>query len=1344
MKRVALLMAIIMMLSPIAFAMSPIKIETVAENAVDEEFQETSDLYAERPAGLYYYQDFENIEPGHYTEAQVKNWLSLIDSPSPETLSVSLGAIGGANAFVGYEIAQEADGNRYLIIRGSNYPAFGAIFSDGMPHYANISFKYKTDNASADYAIKKAEGTDSIYHGDNEKYPNVGTWSSFAGRTKSSTASGLGLVCLTGSVVQVHIDDIKVWCSGTDAEASTGNISTGVVTFDIGETAESAGITVTPFKYNWDENTGVVNIPGVTSEATGDRSYLNKDFVNLSECVVSGDPVGYGFAGWSMTEGGKKIKADEYENFKILGDMTLYAVWEPRETVTITFANSTSDAPETYTLPQALSANKWETDKDNIDLSTYTASTTKAYDFLGWSATDGGAIISESELETYQPSADVILYAIWKNDSTPAGLYFYQDFESFATGYYDADTISKWLSSVESPKEGLTVSLNSISGMGSFVGRIMKDDETGNKYLRIQSLSGDAYLSFGAHFSDESLRGFNMAFNYKYTNSMNANFTKAHDIGNTYKATLSGVENNGYPLTWTYKAWSTDEASNGLGLGVNHTSLYLDIDDIRVWCVKESDTLMPSKVSSYHNLTAKITFSPGSFAANAAVTMPSFVHVSGWGENVGIVNVPGVTEAREDYHRHDYVNLEKCIPVGAPYGYEFAGWSATDGGTKIKDTEYTNYKITGNQTLYALWKEIVLPDEVIKYTPNNSKAGVADGTVTVAAVKDAERYTKAQLFYADDNNDILSDYTKIAELNVSSGVATYTFEGGKAFPKNAAKIAVKFTADDKDEYITYCDIPEANRFNIDETPLFTFYAISDLHIQPGYYTENRNAVADDILNNNPDFVVINGDLVNQGTTGSYKLLDDFLNEKFNAHNIPAFVTNGNHEFAVDAGSGNVVDKEALLGSFSKQMAVLKGMGYDIDRTDSDLWYSTIIDGAKFIFMSTPESEASRIVSEKQLAFLDKELEEGKKSGLPMYVFTHMPLTGCTPGATTTVENTDEVKDILNKYSGVTVVSGHTHSNLSYDDKYVRLPEGGDTFTHINDGCAAFLKKSDGKLETSFTAGQVIEVYEDKVIFKARKFDAANGSKYFGHGQYVWYFGDLEKTANITRFENSTKDAPKNVVLPQAVVTDEGGAVNISVLAATAEGVYKFKGWSESDNGTIITEYVPNADGILYAIWEDMSAVSGITNSSIRLANANKSFGIRNLAVITEAQKGNATEYGFIASLPALIGADYTKLTFEDMAAGRYVTGASYIKDAKNPLIYAWDGQDIVISGVLTGIDEAHYDTTFVVRAYVKIGGTTYYGAPKEITARQAAQTITATTPGEQEQLNAIINYVAEV
>lgn len=82
-----------------------------------------------------------------------------------------------------------------------------------------------------------------------------------------------------------------------------------------------------------------------------------------------------------------------------------------------------------------------------------------------------------------------------------------------------------------------------------------------------------------------------------------------------------------------------------------------------------------------------------------------------------------------------------------------------------------------------------------------------------------------------------------------------------------------------------------------------------------------------------------------------------------------------------------------------------------------------------------------------------------------------------------------------------MLTAHSHSDLSADDHFTKVGNMETGFSHINDGCSVWLEKYNtaGERITDFSTGVAIEVYKDKILAKARKFE--DTGRYFGHGIY---------------------------------------------------------------------------------------------------------------------------------------------------------------------------------------------------------------------------------------------------
>ena len=140
----------------------------------------------------------------------------------------------------------------------------------------------------------------------------------------------------------------------------------------------------------------------VTFNSKGGSAVSSGSFVEGQSFEAPSAPTrsGYTFTGWSATDGGSSIVFPYSPG--VITDVTLYALWSA-DSHTVTFNSK---------LGTAVSAGVFATDGS---LAAPTAPTRSGYTFTGWSATDGGSVVSFP----YTPGVitDVTLYALWSADS---------------------------------------------------------------------------------------------------------------------------------------------------------------------------------------------------------------------------------------------------------------------------------------------------------------------------------------------------------------------------------------------------------------------------------------------------------------------------------------------------------------------------------------------------------------------------------------------------------------------------------------------------------------------------------------------------------------------------------------------------------------------------------------------------------------------------------------------------------------------------------------------------------------------------------------------------------------
>ncbi len=228
-----------------------------------------------------------------------------------------------------------------------------------------------------------------------------------------------------------------------------------------------------------------------------------------------------------------------------------------------------------------------------------------------------------------------------------------------------------------------------------------------------------------------------------------------------------------------------------------------------------------------------------------------------------------------------------------------------------------------------------------------------------------------------------------------------------------------------------------------------------------------------------DALIIAGDIAENGKAAEYMLVRDDLKTISTVKNIlPA---TGNHDIRLRLFSQTVKRFAEFAAAVNPEL--------QLDR----LYYSYEVNGYKFIVLGSARTVFEEAyIDDDELCWLDAELASAVSDGKPAFVIVHQPLklTHDLPNAWNSPfdfagsigEQSDAVTEILNKYDNVFLLTGHLHSGLG-DNNFEQIGN----FVSVNVPSVGIVSK-DGGYEAAGT-GYMIEVYENRVVFRARNFAA---------------------------------------------------------------------------------------------------------------------------------------------------------------------------------------------------------------------------------------------------------------
>lgn len=195
---------------------------------------------------------------------------------------------------------------------------------------------------------------------------------------------------------------------------------------------------------------------------------------------------------------------------------------------------------------------------------------------------------------------------------------------------------------------------------------------------------------------------------------------------------------------------------------------------------------------------------------------------------------------------------------------------------------------------------------------------------------------------------------------------------------------------------------------------------------------------DDLASLRPNLLVVNGDLTN-GKERDYRLAASSLTDHFTARALdcPVYYTMGNHEYYgyyEDSPFSSALAQERFLRHTGQQQIYQR-----VDRR-----------GYTCLFLSTeryaPDMSDAGWLSDEQLTWCERQLSAAPAG--PLLIFVHQPVNDTVADSNETLLQSDRLRAILSRRSGVFVFSGHTHCRMDRPDQLVAA----DGVFYVGGGC----------------------------------------------------------------------------------------------------------------------------------------------------------------------------------------------------------------------------------------------------------------------------------------------------
>ena len=454
-------------------------------------------------------------------------------------------------------------------------------------------------------------------------------------------------------------------------------------------------------------------------------------------------PAGCSFAGWSTSPTATSATYVAGNTFTISANTTLYAVWNPCTTYTVTYnANGGTNAPVDASSPYVPGVTVTVLAKGSM---TAPAGCT----FAGWATIANATTPTYVAGSTFQINADVTFYAVWN----PCAKYTVTYDANGGTGA-PVDGLSPY-------SAGATVTVLSGSGMTPPAGCTFAGwtNGVGTTFAAGSTFTINANTIFYAVWTPCST--------FTVTYNANGGANPPVDPSSPYvpNATVTVLAKGGMtgPTGCTFAGWSTSSvATTATYVAGNTFSITENTTLYAVWspCSKytvsynaNGGTGAPTDPNSPYNASATVTVLPG-----AGLTAPAGCTFAGWSTGTGTTYAPGSTftitanttlfavwnpcitftvfynanggtgaptDGFSPYAPGSTVTVVNNLGMTGPAGCSFAGWATNSSASAANYIAGDTFTISASTTLYAVWTPC--STYTVTYNANGGSGAPTDG-----------------------------------------------------------------------------------------------------------------------------------------------------------------------------------------------------------------------------------------------------------------------------------------------------------------------------------------------------------------------------------------------------------------------------------------------------------------------------------------------------------------------------------------------------------------------------------------------------------------------------------------
>lgn len=268
------------------------------------------------------------------------------------------------------------------------------------------------------------------------------------------------------------------------------------------------------------------------------------------------------------------------------------------------------------------------------------------------------------------------------------------------------------------------------------------------------------------------------------------------------------------------------------------------------------------------------------------------------------------------------------------------------------------------------------------------------------------------------------------------------FSGSTEFSNPVEKDTTILPSDRPLEFIVATDLHYISSDIVEKGPMFESMYVNSDGKQTNYITEITDAFINDVIVQNPDGLILSGDLTFNGEKNSHEELIQKL-DIVKKNGIPVYVIPGNHDInnynAVGFKEDSIYPVDNITAKDFQNMYQRFGLEDAIYQDNKSLSYVAEVSEDSWLIMLDSnkyennslvmKSETAGAIRQESIDWLETVLAAAEKKGVtPITVMHHNLLKhNALLNSNFTIDNGEEITELFHRYKVKANLSGHIHA-----------------------------------------------------------------------------------------------------------------------------------------------------------------------------------------------------------------------------------------------------------------------------------------------------------------------------